>query len=97
MVEYLNKICTEKGCKKNRLLENECKILEMAIKDYRMLNQNGLIKDNSKLSKDVKKQIRNKLSSIVSKYEKNKFRIKSLDCVVIENKIIKCYLSMMQA
>ncbi len=93
MTQYLQMICSENGCKKRRLIENDCKYLDMAQKEYKSLMNAGVIKSNSKLARDIQRILKNKLIQIIKKYESNKQRIKSIDCVNIQNKIIKCYIS----
>lgn len=82
-MNYLIMICNENGCKKMRLLENECIYLKNAIKEYK----------NNKLNHDkVRNHLFNKLKSIINKYKMNKYRISKISCENIENQIIGCFL-----
>ncbi len=84
-MKYLIKICNETGCKKERLLENECKYLKYAILDYKI----NRIKNDQVLNHLYKK-----LKSIINKYKLNQFRINKISCQEIENQIINCYIQL---
>ena len=84
-MNHLIMICHESGCKRLRLLENECLYLNKAIKEYKY---NRLRNDK------IRSHLNNKLKAIVNKYETNKQIIHKVSCKEIENGIIKCYLDL---
>ena len=82
-MKHLIIICNENGCKKMRLLENECVYLIAAIKEYKMNRiKNGMVHDH----------LYKKLKSIINKYRINQYRISKIDCEEIEKQIVKCYI-----
>ncbi len=84
-MNHLIMICNESGCKRLRLLENECLYLNKAIKEYKC---NRLRNDK------IRSHLNNKLKAIVKKYQTNKQIIHNVSCKEIENGIIKCYLDL---
>ncbi len=84
-MNHLVLLCNESGCKRSRLLENECLYLRKAVKEYKC---NGL--NNDKICNHLNK----KLKAIVNKYEANKPIINKLSCEEIENGIVKCYVEL---
>ena len=84
-MDHLIMICNESGCKRLRLLENECLYLNKAIKEY---------KSNRLNNQKIYNHLNKKLNAIANKYENNKPIINKLNCEIIENGIIKCYIDL---
>jgi len=78
-------ICNESGCKRLRLLENECLYLRKAIKEYKCNLLNNDI---------VLNHLDYKLKAIVNKYKTHKSIITKVDCEIIENEIMNCYIAL---
>ena len=78
---FIETVCTEKDCKKRRLLENECFIVKNAIKEYKAFNLNN---------SEVKRRIASKIKKIADKYKRYKPIIHPVDCRNIEKGIIEC-------
>ncbi len=82
-MNYLITICRENGCKRMRLLENECKYLKCAIGEYKMNKMQNIA---------IRNHLYNKLKSIINKYKINQYRINKISCQQIENQIVNCYI-----